>query len=40
MFAEFDSLSNLEELDMSGNEIDNFKVPQGKQLKYYLITLI
>ncbi|XP_052298154.1 receptor-like protein 15 isoform X6 [Citrus sinensis] len=26
---EFDSLSNLEELDMSGNEIDNFKVPQG-----------
>ncbi|GAY67749.1 hypothetical protein CUMW_258990 [Citrus unshiu] len=29
MFAEFDSLSNLEELDMSGNEIDNFEVPQG-----------
>ncbi|KAK9218558.1 hypothetical protein WN943_007195 [Citrus x changshan-huyou] len=26
---EFDSLSNLEELDMSGNEIDNFEVPQG-----------
>ncbi|GAY60448.1 hypothetical protein CUMW_202040 [Citrus unshiu] len=26
---EFDSLSNLEELDMSYNEIDNFEVPQG-----------
>ncbi|KAH9687659.1 Receptor-like protein 13 [Citrus sinensis] len=26
---EFDSLSNLEELDMSGNEIDNFEAPQG-----------
>ncbi|KAH9753648.1 Receptor-like protein 13 [Citrus sinensis] len=26
---EFDSLSNLEELDMRGNEIDNFEVPQG-----------
>ena len=40
MFAEFDSLSNLEELDMRGNEIDNFEVPQGTQLKYYLIILI
>ncbi|XP_052298161.1 receptor like protein 21-like isoform X13 [Citrus sinensis] len=26
---EFDSLSNLEKLDMIGNEIDNFEVPQG-----------
>ncbi|XP_052298174.1 receptor-like protein 13 isoform X5 [Citrus sinensis] len=26
---EFDSLSNLEELDMSYNEIDNFEVPQA-----------
>ncbi|GAY65699.1 hypothetical protein CUMW_243140, partial [Citrus unshiu] len=26
---EFDSLSNLEELDMSHNEIDNLEVPQG-----------
>ena len=40
MFAEFYSLSNLEELDMSYNEIDNFEVPQGKHLKYHSITLI
>ena len=39
MFTDFDSFNNLEVLDMSGNEIDNLVVPQGKQLKYYSITL-
>ncbi|KDO37807.1 hypothetical protein CISIN_1g033463mg [Citrus sinensis] len=36
---EFDSFNNLEVLDLSWNEIDNLVVPQGKQLKCYLITL-
>lgn len=34
IYAEFDSLSNLEELYQSKNKgISNFVVPQGKQLK-------
>lgn len=29
VYAELDSLSNLEELDMSFNEIENLLVPKG-----------